>query len=57
MKMDPDREKIESLEAELVRMHDEAKKYEGTLTAEDMAMVTTKSWWQKLGETLASTEH
>lgn len=56
-KMDLDRAKIESLEVELARMHNEAKKYDEALAANGTAMVATESWWQKLGEPLASIKH
>lgn len=56
-KMDLDRAKIESLEAKLTRMHIVAKKFDDELVTTKTTLVTTESWRQKLGETLATTEH
>lgn len=55
--MDLDKTKIESLEAELARIHIVAKKSKEALAAKEMALVTIESWWHKLVETLASFEH
>lgn len=56
-KMDLDRAKIESPEAKLTRMHIIAKKFEKELVTTKTTLATTESWRQKLGETLATTEH
>lgn len=54
-KLDKDKAKIESLEAKLTRLRDVAKKAEANNTKTDL--VTSESLRQKLGESLASTEH
>lgn len=56
-KTDIDKEKIESLEAKLVRLHIVAKKSEEELITMKTTLVIVESLRQKLGETLAMTVH
>lgn len=56
-KMDMDKAKIEFLEAKLARLHIVAKKSKEELVSMKTALATVKSLRQKLGETLAMTEH
>lgn len=56
-KRDMDKVKIESLEAELAKMHIVAKKSEEELVSAKTALSTAKSWRQKLGKAMVSTKH